>query len=66
MGGPSDHVNLDHNSSQYDFFNLMMSEEFRIGILQECTNMRAEMEVAGRKGDWYRENYPDSTPFSRE
>ena len=33
MGGTSDHVHLDHNSASYDFFNLMISEEFRSGIL---------------------------------
>ena len=43
-----------------------MSEDFRISILQEYTNTRAEMEVAGRKYDRYRTNYPDFTPFSRD
>ena len=51
MGGPSAHMNLDHNYSPYDFFKLMMSEDLRSGILQECINMRAEMEGAGSKGD---------------
>ena len=41
MGGPSAHVQLDHNSSPYDFFTLMMSEEFRRSILQGCTSIRA-------------------------
>ena len=66
MGGTYTHVHLDHNSSPYNLFNLMMSEDFRIGILQEYTNTRAEMEVAGRTYDRYRTNYPDFTPFSRD
>ena len=41
--GPSYHVHLDHNSSPYAFFKLMMIEEFRSVILQECTNMIAAM-----------------------
>ena len=28
MGGSSDHVNLDHNYSPYNSFDLMMSKEF--------------------------------------
>ena len=43
MVGPSPHVNLYYNSSPYDFFNLVMSELFRSGFLQECTNMRESM-----------------------
>ena len=43
MGGPSSHVHLDHNYSLYDLFNLMMSGEFRSGILQEWMNMRVAM-----------------------
>ena len=66
MGGTSDHVHLDHNSSPYDVFNLMMSEEFRSSILQECMNMRAEIEGSGRKGYWDRIKYPDFTLSSRE
>ena len=66
MGGTYTHVHLDHNSSPYNFFNLMMSEDFRIGILQEYTNTGAEMEGAGRKGVRYRTKYPDLTPFSRD
>ena len=54
MVGPSAHVHLDHNPSPCNFFNLMMGDEFRSVIWQECTNMRAEMEGAVRKGDWYR------------
>ena len=54
MGWPSVHFHLDHNSLPYDFFNLMMSEDFGRGILQEFTNTRASMEGAGRKGDWDR------------
>ena len=43
MGGPYDKVHLDHNSSPYNLFNLMMSEEFKGVILQECKNIRAAM-----------------------
>ena len=43
-----------------------MSEDFRIGILQEYTNTREEMEGAGRKGVRDRTKYPDLTPFSRD
>ena len=43
MGGDSSHVHLDHNYSLHNFFNLMSSDDFRSGILCECTNMRAEM-----------------------
>ena len=32
-GGPSAHVHLYHNSLTYNSFNLIMSEEFRSGIL---------------------------------
>ena len=63
MAGTSANVHLDHNSSQYDLFNLIMSEEFRRGILRECTNMRASMEGDGRKGDRNRTKYPDFTPL---
>ena len=66
MGGPDAHVNLYHNSTQLIFFSLMMSEEFRSNIFQECMNMRAAMEVNGKKGDRYRKKYPDFTPFSWE
>ena len=66
MIGPSSHVNLDNNSSLCDLVNLIMNEDFRSGILKECTNTRSAMERAGRKGDWDRTKYPDSTTFSRE
>ena len=35
MDGPFANVHLYNNSSPYDFLNLMMSEEFSSGILQE-------------------------------
>ena len=65
MAGPSLKVHLNHNSSPYNFLNLIISEEFRSIIFQECTNMRASMEGAGRKGDRDRTNCLDFTPFSR-
>ena len=34
MVGPSSHVHLDHNSFLCDFFNLMMSADFRSSIWQ--------------------------------
>ena len=63
MGGTSTHVHSDHNYSPYDFFNLMMSEEFSSGIFQECMNMRAAMEGAGRNYDRDRNKYPEVAPF---
>ena len=66
MGGPSAHVHLDHNSSPYDLSNLMISEEFRSCIFQECTHVRSAVEFDWRKGDKYRTNYTDLNPFSRE
>ena len=66
MGGPSSHVHLHHNSSPYNFFNLMMSEEFGSAIFQECTNMGTAMEGAGSMGDRDRTKYLEFTPFSRE
>ena len=65
ISGTSAHVHLDHNSSPYNFFNLMVIEKFRSGILQECTNIRAEMEGAGSKIDQDRTKYTDFTPFSQ-
>ena len=62
MGGPSAHLNLDHNFSPYDIFKLMMSEDFRSGIFQESTNKRAKMEGAARKGDWDRKIIQTSPP----
>ena len=35
MSGNSAHVYLNHNSSPYDLFNLIMSEDFWSGIFQE-------------------------------
>ena len=53
MVGPSARVRLDHNSSPYDFFNLIMSEEFRSVILQECKNTISAMAGDRSKGDRY-------------
>ena len=66
MGEPSAHVHLNHNSSSYDFFNFIISGEFRSSILQGFANMRASMEGAGRKGDNERKTYTEFTPFSQE
>ena len=66
MGEPSTQVHLDNNSSQYYFFNLMISVDFRSSIFQECTNMRAAMEGAGRKGDRYRTTDSDFNPLPQE
>ena len=44
----------------------MMSEDFRSGILQEFTNMRAAMEGAGRKVYQDRTKCTEFTPFSLE
>ena len=58
MSGNSAHVYLNHNSSPYDLFNLIMSEDFRSGIFQEWTNMRSATEGAVRKGDQDIKKYP--------
>ena len=63
MGGDSSHVHLYHNYSLNNFFNLMSSDDFRSGILCECTNMRAEMQGSGGKSDWDITKYPEFTPF---
>ena len=43
-----------------------MSEEFRIGFLQECTNMRASIEDSERKGNRDITKYTEFNPFSWE
>ena len=65
MGEPSAHVHLNHNSSSYDFFNFIISGEFRSSILQGFANMRASMEGAGRKGDNDRKSIQNSLPSQR-
>ena len=62
----SPYVWSTYNYSPKYFFNLMMSEEFRSGILQKCTNMRVAMEGDVIKGDQNITNYPECTPFSQE
>ena len=51
MVGTSAYVILDHNSSPYNLFNLMISEDLRRSILKECTNTRAATEGYVRKSD---------------
>ena len=64
--GTSAHVHFYNNPSPYDFFNLIISEEFLRGILQEFMNMIAAMKGDGRKGDRDRTKYFDINHFSGE
>ena len=66
IGCTSTHVHLDHNYSPYDFFKLIIIEDFSSGILQECTDMKSEMESYERKCDRDRTKYPYFTPFSQD
>ena len=54
MGGTYAYMHLYHNSSPYDFFNLMTSEDLRSVILKEFTNKISAMKGSRRKGDRYR------------
>lgn len=65
-GGPSNHMNLNIDARPIDYFNLMITEEFRDKVMVGCTNMKAAMEGAGNKQGKKRTNYPDFTPFDRE
>ena len=66
IGGTSANVHLYHNSSPYNLFNLIMSEEFRSSILQEFTIVISATEGEGSKGDQNRTKYPDLPPFTCE
>lgn len=68
IGGPTNNFHLDHTSSPIEYFDLMLTPQFRHQVLTNCTNMRAAMEGAGskRKDPNRRTNYPDFLPFDRE
>ena len=57
VGGPSKLVSLDHTSRPIEFFNLMMTPEFREEHMTKFTNMRAAMEGAGSEQGT--SNYPN-------
>ena len=63
-GGASDAVKLDFDARPVEFFNLMITPEFRLRRMKETTNMQAAMEGAGCK-DGY-SNYPNLSPFSEK
>ena len=57
-GGPSLAMKLTCESEPLDFFNLMITDEFRLNAMLKCTNQRAAVEGAGGS------IYADWRPFS--
>ena len=65
-GGPCENMNLSIDAKPIDYFNLLMTEQFREKVMVGCTNMKAAMEGAGNSCSSSRKKYPDFTPFDRE